>query len=1106
MDLFLDQRVAEEGSNQLGRTFRLIAAGKAARHYNHLGCLQFGREFIDRGHDILCRQVPQNHDFRVCPGFDQGPGCVIFTVGAREHRNQCLRLRGDNPGSRRSLLFGMEGVDLRLVFVFPGRFGRIDAFQHPGIELPEFVNGHPVVADADLFAFGSPADQPAETAVLIQFGDDGTRHRFVPVNIRNPAVKADFIAEGHLDNCFRQTVFHGPGCLDMAGSGQFMEAGVHFDLFFRGGAVKQDNRMVSLLEFRGQYFCCQQRGDRERDQGRRDILVQERTGHRVLAADSRCLQFHLGIQGTQQGAERLAPALRLIPQLLKEFLEGQIDLLPVGPGRDQLGRRDIHVVVGPLVRVHAHLIRVKAPGHDAGLFGLLIRLDREQRSHDLCRGSLQPAAERHQHCHGPDRIVKPLGQALAAGALQTGRHIPQGMETDVGQAGPVLFTHCHSGMLGRAVGIQESPGQIDNGAALPFHDHARIFGDDRDPVGFEVFLVCFFNELRFVFRRQYDSHALLGFGDGQLRAVQAFVLLADRVKIDLQAVREFTDGDTDTAGPEVVAPLDQPGDFRVVEQPQDFSFFRRVALLDFGSHGLQGLQVMALGGAGCPADAVPAGPAAQQDDHITGCRTFPYDIFRRRGPDDRTALQPLGHKAFMIQFGHMPGSQADLVAVGRIPGRGCLGDLALRQFARQGLRQRGPRVRAAGQAHGLVDIDTSGQRVTDTAADAGCRPAERFDFRRVVVRFILEHQQPVFFPAVNDCRYMDRAGIDFFGFIQLRQKVSLLQGLGPDRGQIHQGFRPGQGLFAVDFLPQGLVPLIGRPDFFIFDFHVVDLGAEGRMPAVVGPVGINDPDFRNSRVTFLFIPEVSLQELQVIKVHGQAHTAEQFLQAGVVQLRKAFGCGDMVRRGIFHPQGFRQFEGSLTGFHRVDHMMPDHVDFFCRQIPVEHIDSGKGHQRPVLLAEQLDALGRGVCPLVKLTRQGFHAEDGTGPFGFHISRDNVQLRFGEDRPLGLLKQVRIDSFHIIAVQNPHIAEILQTQERAEIRQGPGRFRGKPRFLFYIYAINHFIPPRTAVRAVRYRAGNTHWQSRRLPPCGKLPRWLLPGYPQLPSRPAPGRRY
>ena len=86
-----------------------------------------------------------------------------------------------------------------------------------------------------------------------------------------------------------------------------------------GGAEAVDG-MARLLELRGDDFIRLQRGNGEGDHRGRHVLIQEGAGHGVLAADGGGSQSQLGIQGAQKGLEGLAPARRLVSQLLEELL------------------------------------------------------------------------------------------------------------------------------------------------------------------------------------------------------------------------------------------------------------------------------------------------------------------------------------------------------------------------------------------------------------------------------------------------------------------------------------------------------------------------------------------------------------------------------------------------------------------------------------------------------------------------------------------------------------------------------------------------------------------------------------------------------------------
>ena len=175
---------------------------------------------------------------------------------------------------------------------------------------------------------------------------------------------------------------------------------------------------------------------------------------------------------------------------------------------------------------------------------------------------------------------------------------------------------------------------------------------------------------------------------------------------------------------------------------------------------------MALGRAGGTADTVTAGATAQQDHHVTGGGTLTAHVLGRGGGDNRAALQTLGHEALVVQLRHVAGGQTNLVAVGGIACGGGLADLALGQFACQGLGHGLAGVTGTGDAHGLMHVGTTGQRIADATADTGGGTAERLDLGGVVVGLVLKHQKPILLLTIHRGGEVDGTGVDLLGLVQ----------------------------------------------------------------------------------------------------------------------------------------------------------------------------------------------------------------------------------------------------------------------------------------------------------------------------------------------------
>ena len=671
-------------------------------------------------------------------------------------------------------------------------------------------------------------------------------------------------------------------------------------------------------------------------------------------------------------------------QSLKIFLEGEPGLQGVRAHGCQFGQAFHHGVSGALkggVPGHAGDISV---AHGGGVVGFPVEQG-DLGHHGLFRSQLVLAGKGHQHGAGADAGVEPLGKALLAAHFQPGHIGLQGLcallALQTGGHGlPVVAALGRGdlglGVLGDAVGIQEGTGQVHHLVAPPLHLQPGLLGDNGHHLGVQVFLSGLLAELFHVFGVQHHGHTLLGFGDGQLGAVQALVFLGHLIQIDPKARGQLADGHAHAAGAEVVAPLDEGGHAGVPEQPLELPFRGGIALLHLGAADLHTLLRVGLAGAGGAADAVTAGSAAQQHDHVPGDRLFPLHIGLGGGADHRADLHALGHVSGVVQLGDLAGGQADLIAVGGVACRSARGDLPAGQLAVESLFKGHGGVAAAGDTHGLVHIGTAGQGVTDGAAQAGGRAAEGLDLGGVVVGFVLKLDQPSFRLAVDGHRRLDGTGVDLFAFVQVRHQALLPQVLAADGGHIHQGH--GLVLTHIQLFPQGQVILQGlfhgSAQGALLYVDLVQTGEEGGVAAVVAPVGVDHPQLGDGGVTVFLVPEVIPAELQVGQGHGKAHGVEIRLHLLLAPAGEPGDPGHVGGNVGFHLQAFRLLHGGFPALHRVDEVVLDLVKLFGGHAAQKADDFGGGHSRALPLGQQLHTLGGRVGPLVVLAGQVFHGE------------------------------------------------------------------------------------------------------------------------------------
>ena len=881
--------------------------------------------------------------------------------------------------------------------------------------------------------------------------------------VRGNAVKgnAQAVAHAHLEQGFGQSAVsrggNGQHLLVLDGGlkgGEHLQQGVDLGgqavLLVSGG--EQRYAAAGLLELGGGHGVHGAHGSGKANQRGRNVQVVEAAGHGVLAADGANAQVDLGHQGAQQGAGGHAPALGDVAQLAEVLLEGQVHGFAGKAGGGQLGNGFHHSQVGAGELVLFGKVGIEAPGHTGAGGGFAV--DGHLGHHGQAGGELLGSAEGHEHGGSADSGVKALGQALVGGHVQVGDQgvhaLCQGCARPFGRKG-LGGLDVHPGALGGAVGVQERAGDVDDVVAVPVHDQARLLGDGGDDRCLQVFLLGVAQELLHILGGHGAGHALLGFGDCQLGAVQAFILLGHGIQVDVEAVGDFARCNGNAACAEVVAALDQLAGVATAEQALELALHGGVALLDLGAAGFDGAGGMGFGAAGCAADAVATGAAAQQDDGVTGSGGFATHVPGRGGCHHGADFHALGSVAGVVQLVDLAGCQADLVAVAGVAGGCGLNQLALGQLSGNGFAHGLQRVGSAGDAHCLVHVGAAGQRVADGAAHAGRCAAEGLHFRGVVVGFVLEQVQPVLLFAVHVHLYLDGAGVDFLGFVQVAQDALGLQVLGADGSHVHQA----DGLFVPAQLMTHLqVAVEGGLDHGVVDLHVGQHGAEGGVAAVVGPVGVYHLDLGDGGTALLFFAEVLLEEGDVGQVHGQTALIDEGLQAVGVKVQEAVQDFHRRRRHELHLQGFGQLKAGFPSFDGVDHVALDGLHVLRGKGTFQEVDLGGADLGTLALADQLHAFAGGVSALVELAGQVLHGEHGGAVGVGHFGGCVVGLGLAEHGGDACFEELVADALHVVAVDESQVFQLVHAKDVAQLACKLLCLDVEAGFLLYVDARNH----------------------------------------------------
>ena len=325
------------------------------------------------------------------------------------------------------------------------------------------------------------------------------------------------------------------------------------------------------------------------------------------------------------------------------------------------------------------------------------------------------------------------------------------------------------------------------------------------------------------------------------------------------------------------------------------------------------------------------------------------------------------------------------------------------------------------------------------------------------MRFILEENKPFLghraVAVIHLHGHDDGAGVDFIGFLHILELSFFFQLAHSHESQIHKADElviPA----LKNLLPGIQIALVGafhgRPVIALTEFHVLQLGGEGGMAAVIRPVGIQHADFRHGRISFFFPGKIVLDMLEILEGHCQAQRGIQSLQlllGQILETVKNFHIRGFFKHGF---QRFRLYHIRFPGIHRVDAVCLYSVKLVIRQLSGNQIGYRRPDDRLFLFVQKLHALQGRIRSLVKLSGQKFHGKNSSVLRNLNLfSVKNIYRRFGKHRGAGLFKNLVADMLHIVADEHPHILYFLQVQIVLQIAFQFLRFHGKRGFLLYI---------------------------------------------------------
>jgi len=310
----------------------------------------------------------------------------------------------------------------------------------------------------------------------------------------------------------------------------------------------------------------------------------------------------------------------------------------------------------------------------------------------------------------------------------------------------------------------------------------------------------------------------------------------------------------------------------------------------------------------------------------------------------------------------------------------------------------------------------------------------------MVVRLVLEHEEPVLILAVHIHRNADAGRIDLLRLIEIIEFALGAQRLHPDDGNVHERHITLSAVL-IECPAIVNVALVGlndrQPEEAALNVHRIDRCGKGRMAAMIGPVGIDHAQFGNRRCAVLRVAEILLNEFEIRIAHGKAAfcVEQRQLAAGqLIELRK-----DLHVRGHCDPrlERRRHCQRCLAALYGIDEICLDLIADMLINFPNQDNDACRSDIRALSLRHKLNAFRRRSSRRVKLTRQRLNRKDvRVGKGRQRILIHGIHRRIGKDNIPHTRKVLIAEALNIIACDDAHGTQIRQAERLYQIAAEP----------------------------------------------------------------------
>ena len=335
------------------------------------------------------------------------------------------------------------------------------------------------------------------------------------------------------------------------------------------------------------------------------------------------------------------------------------------------------------------------------------------------------------------------------------------------------------------------------------------------------------------------------------------------------------------------------------------------------------------------------------------------------------------------------------------------------------------------------------------------------------MRLIFEKEIVVLLPLFRLNLRPDRAGIDLLGLRKPLQLPLLSEQPRCDRRKVHKAC----GSLPLKLLSRMEVTLPGPLKLRIPELRALYHREEGRVAAVIRPVGIDHPKLRKAWIPSLSA-EIFSAKAKILEIHREGELLPKLPESLFSRLRKTAEHSHILRRTEPPPKRLRELLRGLPRLNGVDEAAPDARKLLLRELPVQKIDLRAPDSRSLSPEEDLKALLRGIRPLIILARKIFHKNPLRPPVRKLLTA-LIERRLREKQSHRPLKVFLIQPLHIVALKKSKSLQVFKRKTALHVVIYGLRLASKSRPLLYIDSIYHLPLPSGGALSLRCPADNAY---------------------------------